>query len=107
MTKIDSPELVHQISITSIVAAVPEQLSADLAGDVVILQLQSGMYYGLDEVGAQVWQLIQTPQRVSDVRDTLLAEYDVDPQQCEHELLALLRELADQKLIEIKHETDR
>lgn len=105
MAKTDTPEVVAQISTASIVAAIPEQLSADLADDVVILHLQSGMYYGLDEVGARVWQLIQTPQRVSNIRDILLAEYEVDSPQCEQELLALLRELAHQKLIDIKHET--
>ena len=90
----------------SIVLAAEGQVSCDLAEEAAILDLKSGIYYGLNAVGARVWSLIQEPRRVSEVRGILLEEYEVEPERCERELLALLQELADKGLIEMKDETD-
>lgn len=92
------------ISEASAVIAIKEQVSADLAGEAVILNLKSGVYYGLNEVGAYIWQLIQEPKTVTAIRDTLLQEYEVESARCQHDLLALLQELAAMGLIEVKHE---
>jgi len=91
------------ISDCSIVVAVRDQVSCDLAGEAVILHLKSGVYYGLDAVAARVWRLIQTPITVSDICDRLLHEYDVDPGQCRRDLLILLEALAAHQLIEVKN----
>ncbi len=88
----------------SVVAAVKEQLSCDLAGEAAILHLGSGTYYGLDPVGARVWALVQQPTPVERIRDTLLAEYDVEPRRLEQDLLVLLRDLAAEGLVEVRDE---
>jgi Coenzyme PQQ synthesis protein D (PqqD) len=93
------------ISRDSIVVATQEQVSCDLAGEVVILHLRSGMYYGLDAVGARIWSLIQTPMNVNDLRDALLEEYDVDPDRCERDLVALIEDITAQALIEVRNAT--
>jgi hypothetical protein len=90
------------ISNTSIVVASGDQISSDLAGEVVMLNLKNGTYYGLDDVGARIWSLIQEPRPVAAVRDTILQEYDVEPDRCERDLLALLDELAAAELIEVR-----
>jgi len=92
------------ISLRSIVVIAPEQLSCDLAGEAAILNLQSGTYYGLDTVGGRIWTLIREPQLVQNVLDRLLAEYDVEAGRCESDLLALLQELTDEGLVEVKDE---
>ena len=89
------------ITLDSIVAAAPEQVSSDLAGEAVILDLKQGVYYGLDEVGARIWALLQQPRSVEAIRDAILAEYDVEPERCERDLLELLGELSAAQLIEI------
>jgi len=88
----------------STVMAAQEQVSRELDGEVVILSLRTGMYYGLDSVGARIWQLIQEPRTVNEVCDAILEEYEVEPDQCEHDLLALLQELAAEGLIEVNDE---
>ena len=88
----------------STVVTAKEQLWCDLAGEAAILNLRNGVYYGLNPVGARVWNLIQTSRTVNEVRETLLNEYDVDPDRCEQDLLALLQKLATQGLIEVKDE---
>lgn len=91
-----------KISKETVVAAAPEQVSCDLAGEAAILDLKSGVYYGLDAVGARIWELIQKPKAVSEVHQALLEEYDVEPGRCESDLLAILQSLSDNKLIEVR-----
>jgi hypothetical protein len=86
------------------VVATKGQVSCDLAGETAILDIESGMYYGLNAVGTEIWKLVQEPRTVSDVRDALLQEYDVEPEHCQRDLLALLQEMADKGLIEVKGE---
>jgi Coenzyme PQQ synthesis protein D (PqqD) len=88
------------VSGSSTVVAAKDQVSSDLGGEVAILDLKAGVYYGLDAVGARIWSLIQEPRTVNEIRDILLEEYDVEPERCERDLLALLRRLADEGLVE-------
>jgi len=89
------------ISATSRVMVAKEQVSCDLAGEAAILNLQTGVYYGLDPVGARIWNLIQQPRTVSDVVQVLLKEYEVDSERCERDVFGLLQELASEGLIEV------
>jgi len=86
----------------STVVAAKEQVSCSLADEAVILDLKSGVYYGLNEVGARVWHLIQEPKTVSEIRDAILQEFDVDQNLCERDLLVLLGDLVGKQLIEVQ-----
>jgi hypothetical protein len=61
---------------------------------------ESRQCYRLDDVGSRIWELLQAPSRVDRVRDALVAEYDVAPETCERDLLAILQELAAAGLVE-------
>jgi hypothetical protein len=93
-----------RISLSTILVAAREQVSSELAGGVIMLDLKSGVYYGLEDVGARIWALLQEPISVSNIRDILLDEYDVSAEQCERHLLQLLEEMESRALIEIKNE---
>lgn len=86
----------------SIVVVSKDQMASDIAGETVILGLTAGRYYGLDAVGARVWQLIQTPAPVADLVRTITAEYDVAREQCEADLLKLLRQMIDAGIVEVR-----
>jgi hypothetical protein len=94
--------LESKLSRTSIVVTAKDQVWCDLVGEAVILDLKSGVYFGLDPVGARVWSLIQEPKTVGAVVEALLQEYDVEPSRCEADVLALLEELANRALLEVK-----
>lgn len=95
-------ESLMKVSKGSIVVATRSQISADLSGEAVILDLDSGVYYGLNEVGAYIWRLICEPMGVDEIEEAILKEYDVSPDRCESDLLILLEDLAAHDLIEIK-----
>lgn len=91
------------ISNSSTVVVAPHQISSDLSGANVILNLDSSIYYGLDGVGARIWNLVQQPRTVSEIRDVLVNEYEVDAERAERDLHVLLQRLSDAGLIEIKN----
>ena len=95
------------ISANSTVVAAKDQVSCDLADEAVILDLKAGIYYGLNSVGARIWNLIQEPKTVDQIRDALVAEYEIDAPSCERDLLALLGDLAARELVTIDHGTPR
>jgi hypothetical protein len=78
------------------------QVSCSLDQEAAILQLDQGVYYSLDPVGARVWELLKQPITIATLRDHLCAEYDVDAARCEQDLRLLLKELVDAGLIEVR-----
>ena len=101
----NSAEKIQSVALDSVVVATSEQISAHLGDEVVILGFKSGSYYGLDQVGLFVWNLLQEPRKVSDIRDAIFEEYEVELAHCERDLFALLEDLAAKQLIDIKNET--
>jgi hypothetical protein len=81
------------VEVNSSVVATKKQIFSELVGEAVILDRKSGVYYGLNSVGASIWNLLHQPKTVNESRDTLLTEYFVESSQCEHNLLALLQAL--------------
>jgi Coenzyme PQQ synthesis protein D (PqqD) len=94
------------ISHRAVVVAGQNQVSSDLAGESVILNLKNGTYYGLNEVGSAIWELIQDPKTVGAIYEAILQDYEVDSETCESSVQALLSELLEAQLIEIRDEAD-
>ena len=79
-----------------------EQISCDVADEVVLLSVQNGQYYGLNPVGASIWRLIQQPRTLAEVRDGLLDEYaGVSTDTCSREVLAFATTMLTLGLIEL------
>ncbi len=95
------------ISNSSTVVAAKDQVSCDLSGEAAILNLKSGVYFGLNTVGASIWKLIQEPRTLKEIRNTVVEEYEVEPDQCERDVPELLRELSTHGLIEILDEKNQ
>jgi hypothetical protein len=72
----------------------------DLDGEAIILNTESGKYYGLDEVGTRMWNLLAEHGQVGPAYRTLLGEYDVTEERLEQDLLDLVDELASHGLVE-------
>jgi hypothetical protein len=97
-----SPKDQAAISTGSVIVASKDQVSSDLAGEAILLSLKTATYYGLDQVGARIWELVQQPVKVGDVRDAIVSEYDVEIERCERDVLELVRRLASEGLIEVR-----
>jgi hypothetical protein len=92
----------QRITLGSVVKVSGSQVSADLAGETAILNLDAGIYYGLDQVGSHIWNRIKQPCSVRDLKEDILHEFEVGPVNCEADLLEFLNRLLDQRLIEVE-----
>jgi hypothetical protein len=77
----------------------PQVMARQLGGETVVLDLRSGMYFGLDEVGSRVWQLIGQGGDLESICEALLAEYDVSAETLRQDVAALIDHLVDEGLI--------
>ncbi len=84
-------------------AVIPAHVMArDIGGEVVVLDLEGGTYYGLDAVGAQIWQHLSQSKTLAETLTAVLDVYDVPREQAQSDLIALVRELQSRKLIELR-----
>lgn len=72
----------------------------ELAGEAVLLNLHNEMYYGLDEVGTRMWQLLTTSDSVQAAMDTMLEEFEVTPETLEQDVAKMIKDMQEQGLIE-------
>jgi hypothetical protein len=71
----------------------PDVMTRRVGEEIVMLQLESGTYFGLDPVGSRIWQLLAEGNTAAQARDRLLAEYEVAPAQIESDIEKLIGEL--------------
>jgi hypothetical protein len=91
------------INDNSTIVASRDLLCCDLSDGAVILDLKSGVYYGLDDVGTFVWGLIQEPKLVTDITAAVLEEYAVEAERCAQDLRKLFAEMTERNLIEVRN----
>lgn len=77
-------------------------IEAELDGELIGLEVEQGTCYGFNKTATRVWALIEQPKRLSELRDALVAEYDVEPEACERELTELLRGLEEDGLVKLE-----
>jgi hypothetical protein len=97
--------MIGVISIHSVVVATKNQVSCALGEESAILNMQNSVYYGMNSVGTRVWNLLQQPKSIREIRDALVDEYDVTPGECERDLLKLLEQMKTEGLIEFGNVT--
>jgi hypothetical protein len=85
----------------TVVVANPDAMTSSVGIETVILHFTAGTYFGLDEVGTRIWELVQQPRPVREIRDALLEEYDVDEERCDQAVRSLLASLAEHGLITV------
>jgi len=85
---------------SSTVVAAKDQIGCSLGEEEIILDLASGVYYGLNNVGSRIWELIQKPITVGEIVDTVLSEYDAEQTGCSKDVCKFLAEMAEHGLLE-------
>lgn len=81
---------------------IPEDvIFRELDGEAVILNLENGVYFGLDEVGTRVWLLLAESSSIRRTIEMMRDEYDVDPAVLEQDVLELVSQLTDKGLVRL------
>ncbi len=93
------------MDLSSVVIRVEGLHSGELDGEAVLMSVQQGRYYGMDQIGTRIWQLIEKPMSVSELCDQLGREYEVGTEKCQRDVLNFLDELVEEKLVKVIDET--
>jgi hypothetical protein len=82
---------------------VPEGvLVRELQGESVVLNLQTEKYFGLDEVGTRMWAALASSDSIQQAFETLVGEYDVEPERLRSDLEKLIGDLVEHGLVVVE-----
>ena len=80
--------------------SIPPQVMARLVDDeTVLLDLESGMYFGLDGVGQLIWQSVSEGKTPGEIAGIIAAEFEVDEEQALADTLDFTRDLVERGLL--------
>lgn len=89
---------------TSTVVAADGVTSTEIEGEHVLLDLDEGVYYGLNSVGGAIWEELQEPTSVESIVHAITDTYDVGREECQEDVLALLADLQENGLVDVRDE---
>jgi hypothetical protein len=86
------------LTLDAAISFMPDVVFKDIRGEGVILNMSTGIYFGLDETSTRIWQLIAAHQSLRRVFEHMLEEFDVEPKRLEQDLLGFVGELINRGL---------
>ena len=91
----------ESIRIESRIVRDAEIIFHSMDDETVMMSLERGEYYSVPPIGTRIWDLLETPQSVLELCDTVLPAYDVTREQGVQDILLFLDELAEKGLIKV------
>jgi hypothetical protein len=91
----------HSLSPDAVISRSIDLLEAEMDGEVVLLSVAGGRYYGLDDIGSDIWRRLEAPRRLADLTAALLEDYDAPVDTLQDDLLSLLDQMQAEGLIAI------
>ncbi len=79
-----------------------ELLQSEIDGETIMMSIDNGKYYGLNNVASRIWEIVKTEPIFSELINTLLSEYEIEEDKCKTETLDFLNNLINNKLIKIE-----
>jgi hypothetical protein len=92
---------VHNISVEDNVNRIQGFFTSDMDGEKVLLNVETGKYYNLGQIGGQIWDLIEIKYSVQRLVETLTNDFIVEQDICQMQVLEFLESLYNEGLIEI------
>ena len=74
-------------------------VTREIGGEMVLMDLESGTYFGLDAIGGRAWQGFEDGLTIKQLCEQIEDEFEVSPEQFREDMLALARNLLEQKLV--------
>ncbi|MCB2263467.1 MAG: lasso peptide biosynthesis PqqD family chaperone [Candidatus Thiosymbion ectosymbiont of Robbea hypermnestra] len=90
------------LTITDTICRGNDLVFSDIEGEVVMMSIEKGNYYCLNEVGSRIWQLIEQPTTLADVCHELQEDFQVEPAACEQEVFKFAEKMVTAGLIEVQ-----
>jgi hypothetical protein len=78
-----------------------EPVAVEADRTVVMMSVEQGMYFGLEGVGGRIWALLERPRTFAELCESLVAEFQVDPEVCRKDVGAFLQEMLRARLVRL------
>jgi hypothetical protein len=94
-------EAASRIADSTIISRSPSVLTAEVGGEVVMMSIEQGHYFGLDDIGSDIWKRLDPPCAFADLVDRLAADYDADRASIAADVRALLESMAERDVVRL------
>jgi len=94
-------EAAIRIAASTVISRSPSVLVAEVGGEVVMMSIEQGHYFGLDDIGSDIWKRLDQPRAFSDLIDGLVADYDADREIIAADVRILLERMAEQDVVRL------
>jgi hypothetical protein len=94
--------LMGKITVQTIVLRNPKMVTSNIDDEIVMMSVDNGEYYGLDEIGSRIWALLENPISVQQLISALMDEFEVEEETCHTDTLDFINDLFEKKLISIQ-----
>jgi hypothetical protein len=101
----DSAVISLQISLMDRICSNDQLPSARIGNEVLLMNHDKGLFYGLDDIASKIFEMIATPIRILDLCDELSLEYGAEPTVVQRDVLKLLGAMATNGLVVVTHES--
>jgi len=78
-----------------------EIVHTDMDGEVVMMSIEQGEYYGIDQIGSHIWNMLEEESSIEALCSRLCQRYDVDAKQCQQDVIRFLEKMLEHKIIEV------
>lgn len=92
------------LNLNSLVSRSKDQVSSVLDDETVILNVKTGKYFNLKEVGKRIWELIEKPTPIATIVQEIFSEYEVDLEKCQGDTLNLVTSLHEAGLVVVSED---
>lgn len=91
----------EKLTAQSFIVRNSQMVTSNIDGEIVMMSVENGEYYGLDEIGSRIWELLEKPIVVDNLIITLLNEFEVEHHQCYADTLDFLNDLFEKNLVNV------
>lgn len=89
----------NELTLNTIVRREQEIFDSQIDDEIVMANLKTDKFYGLNSVSSRIWQHLSEPLSVRAICDALMEEFDIDAGRCEAEVMAFIQTLLDADLV--------
>jgi hypothetical protein len=97
----DSVDATSRIADSTIISRSPSVVTAEIDGEVVMMSIEQGQYFGLDDIGSDIWKRLDPPCAFADLIERLAADYDADRDSIAADVRALLETMAERDVVRL------
>lgn len=91
------------INLNSVIERKANLLSCQIDNETVLLDMEVGVYLGMNKVASRIWELIAAPVTVAELLGVLIKEYEIDEGQCREEMVVFLNNMLEKNIIGVKN----